>query len=59
LQGSADYLVDPDAAKMVYEKAASVDKTLKLYDGLFHEVHNEPEREVMFNDLETWINAHI
>ncbi len=59
LQGSADYLVDPDGAKMVYEKAASVDKTLKLYDGLFHEVHNEPEREVMFNDLENWINAHI
>lgn len=59
LQGSGDHLVDPAGAKMLFEKASSTDKTLKIYDGLYHEVHNEPEREVMFKDLEEWLAAHL
>jgi len=59
LQGSADHLVDPSGAQMLYEKASSADKTLKIYEGLYHEVHNEPEREMMFKDLEAWLEAHV
>jgi len=59
LQGSADHLVDPSGAQMLYEKASSADKTLKVYEGLYHEVHNEPERELMFKDLEDWLEAHV
>jgi len=59
LQGSADKLVDPAGAKMLYEKAGSKDKTYKVYEGLYHEVHNEPERETMFKDMEVWLKAHI
>jgi acylglycerol lipase len=59
LQGSADRIVDPTGAKELYEKVGSKDKTLKLYEGLYHEIHNEPERETMFKDLEAWLKAHI
>jgi len=59
IQGSEDKLVDPGGAQMLYDKAGSKDKTLKTYEGLYHEVHNEPEREVMFKDLETWLAAHV
>ena len=59
LQGSDDFLVDPNGAQLLYKKASSVDKTLKVYDGLYHEVHNEPEREVMFKDLETWLENRV
>ena len=59
IQGSADKLIDPGGAQMLYDKAGSTDKTLKVYDGLYHEVHNEPEREVMFKDLEAWLTAHV
>lgn len=55
LQGSADRLVDPAGAKLLYDKAGSKDKTLKVYDNLYHEVHNEPKRLTMFTDLETWL----
>jgi alpha-beta hydrolase superfamily lysophospholipase len=58
IQGSEDKLVDPGGAQMLYDKAGSKDKTLKIYQGLYHEVHNEPEREVMFKDLESWLGAH-
>jgi acylglycerol lipase len=59
IQGGADKLVDPGGAQMLYDKAGSQDKTLKIYQGLYHEVHNEPERDVMFKDLETWLAAHV
>lgn len=59
LQGGGDKIVDPAGAPMLYEKAGSKDKTLKVYEGLFHEVHNEPEREKMFKDLEIWLQTHV
>ncbi len=59
VQGSADKIVDSGGATMLYEKAASDDKTLKLYEGLYHEIHNEPERAAMFKDLETWLTERI
>ncbi|PWH12597.1 MAG: alpha/beta hydrolase [Anaerolineae bacterium] len=58
LQGSQDRLVNPQGAQMLYEKAKSTDKTLKIYEGLFHEVFNEPEREQVFQDVEAWLAAH-
>lgn len=59
LQGSADRLVDPGGAKMLYEKSSTPDKTLKLYEGLYHEVFNEPDREQVFKDMEAWLEAHL
>ncbi|MHA2107307.1 MAG: alpha/beta hydrolase [Candidatus Hodarchaeales archaeon] len=37
------------------------DSTLKMYEGLFHEVYNELEedREVVLNDLNEWLNSHL
>jgi alpha-beta hydrolase superfamily lysophospholipase len=58
LQGSGDRIVDPAGAPMLYEKVSSKDKTLKMYEGLYHEIHNEPERETMFKEVEIWLQAH-
>jgi alpha-beta hydrolase superfamily lysophospholipase len=59
VQGSADKLVDPAGAKMLYERANSTDKTLKVYDGFFHEVFNEPGRAQVLKDVEDWLAAHV
>jgi len=59
LQGSGDKIVDPAGALMLYEKAGSKDKTLKIYEGLYHEVHNELERAAMFKELEAWLQARV
>lgn len=59
VQGSADRLVDPTGAPMLYEKISSPDKTIKIYDGLYHEVLNEPERNVVLDDIAQWLAAHI
>jgi len=59
LQGTADRLVDPGGAQMLYDKASSKDKVLKFYEGFFHEVFNEPERAIVLKDVETWLKAHV
>jgi acylglycerol lipase len=59
VQGSQDKLVDPAGAQMLYDRASSKDKVLKVYEGLYHEVFNEPERAQVLKDVETWLAAHI
>ena len=58
VQGGQDKLVDPTGAQMLYDQASSKDKTLKIYDGLYHEVFNEPERARVLGDVETWLAVH-
>ena len=59
VQGGADTLVDPGGAQMLYDRAGSADKTIKIYDGLYHEVFNEPEHPQVLKDVEMWIAARI
>ena len=58
MQGTEDGLVDPGCGPEVYAAAGSTDKTLKMYDGLWHEIFNEPEHERVLDDLVGWLDAH-
>jgi alpha-beta hydrolase superfamily lysophospholipase len=55
--GTADKLVPPEAATMVHDLAGSEDKTLIEYEGLFHEILNEPEQDEVLDDLVDWLKA--
>ncbi len=59
LQGGADKLVDPAGARQLHDLIGSVDKTLKVYDGLYHEVYNEPERSQVLCDVESWLEKRL
>ncbi len=59
VQGSADTLVDPGGAQMLFDRAGSKDKTIKIYEGYYHEVFNEPGRAVVLKDVETWLEARV
>ena len=59
VQGSADKLVDPAGARMLYDAVSSVDKEIRIYDGLYHEVFNEPEHDKVLRDVEIWLEAHL
>lgn len=58
LQGTADRVVDPGGAEVLAARAGSADKTLRQYEGLYHEVLSEPERDQVLADLLTWLDAH-
>ncbi len=59
MHGADDRLSAPEGSRMLFERAGSEDKTLKLYEGFYHEIFNEPEREQVFNDMESWLNARV
>jgi alpha-beta hydrolase superfamily lysophospholipase len=44
---------------MLYDQARSPDKTLNLYDGLYHETLNEPERKQVLADIVAWLDARL
>jgi acylglycerol lipase len=59
MHGTADRLVDPQGSPWLYETVGSTDKTLKLYEGFYHEIFNEPEHEQVLADVEAWLQAHL
>jgi acylglycerol lipase len=59
LQGSADKLVNPDGAQILYDTVSSIDKTIKIYNGFYHEVFNEPEHDQVLGDVKAWLEVHL
>lgn len=59
VQGSADTMVIPAATQEFYRRVASTDKSLRLYEGYFHELHNDLEKERPLADMIAWLNAHM
>ncbi|MGH2632653.1 MAG: lysophospholipase [Tepidiformaceae bacterium] len=58
MHGTADLLVPYQGSEVLFERAVSKDKTLKLYPGLYHEILNEPERLQVLADMTAWLDAH-
>jgi alpha-beta hydrolase superfamily lysophospholipase len=46
-----------DFARLVRESGGDV--TLKLWDGLYHEVHNDPEKAEVFQLMIEWLDRHL
>ena len=59
VQGDKDRLVEPSGVEFLAGKISSKDKTIKVYPGLFHEVFNEPEREMVLGDVGAWLEKHL
>ncbi|MGY1696991.1 MULTISPECIES: alpha/beta hydrolase [unclassified Geodermatophilus] len=58
LHGGDDRLMPPSASDVVRQHAGSPDLTVRLYDGLYHEPHNEPEKDRVLDDVVAWLDAH-
>uniref|UniRef100_A0A3B4YVR8 Monoglyceride lipase n=1 Tax=Seriola lalandi dorsalis TaxID=1841481 RepID=A0A3B4YVR8_SERLL len=61
LHGDADKLCDIRGSKMMYEKAASSDKKLKVYEGGYHALHHDlPEvAESVLKEVTGWITERL
>ncbi|MCX6069893.1 MAG: alpha/beta hydrolase, partial [Chloroflexi bacterium] len=55
--GSQDRIVSADACR---EFAAKVkgDCTIKIWEGLYHETHNEPQKAEVLAFMIQWLKAH-
>jgi alpha-beta hydrolase superfamily lysophospholipase len=59
VHGETDRICDGKATEEFYAKVGSADKTLHIWPGLFHEVHNEPEKDQVIREMVEWVLAHI
>jgi alpha-beta hydrolase superfamily lysophospholipase len=59
LHGTADKATKPAGSKRFYETAGSTDKTLKLYEGHYHDLLADTGKQQVMADVESWIDAHL
>jgi len=58
LHGGDDRLMPRSASEVVRRHAGSPDLTVRVYEGLYHEPHNEPEQAEVLADVVAWLDAH-
>jgi len=59
VHGTADGATRPSGSQRFYDAAGSRDKTLKLYQGHFHDLLNDVDKEVVMADILRWIDARV
>jgi acylglycerol lipase len=59
LHGTLDKNTRPSGSQHFYDVASSTDKTLKLYEGGFHDLLNDTDKEVVVHDIKSWINTRL
>ena len=58
IHGTADRLVPVTTTEFVQQHVGSDDVTVKIYEGGYHESHNEPNKDAVLTDIVTWLEAH-
>jgi alpha-beta hydrolase superfamily lysophospholipase len=59
MYGTGDTLAPPAGSVMLSERIGATDRTLIPYEGLYHEILNEPEQRRVLDDMCAWLNAHV
>jgi alpha-beta hydrolase superfamily lysophospholipase len=59
LHGTADRATLPQGSQRFYDTAGSVDKTLKLYEGHYHDLLNDLDKERVMADIIEWLTARL
>jgi acylglycerol lipase len=59
LHGTLDRVTKPSGSQFFFETAGSADKTLKLYEGHFHDLLNDVDRDVVMSDIVSWITRRL
>jgi len=59
MHGSKDRLADPLGSQWMYDKISSTDKKIEYFEGLYHEIMREPEKEIVMQVVTNWIQARI
>jgi acylglycerol lipase len=57
--GTGDNIADHAGGKQLFEMVSSSDKTLKSYDGYYHEILNEIGKEAVYQDILEWLQKHV
>jgi len=59
LHGTADKAARPSGSRYFHEQAGSKDKTLRLYEGRYHDPLNDLGKDEVMADILAWIRARL
>jgi alpha-beta hydrolase superfamily lysophospholipase len=59
LHGTQDKATLPAGSQEFFTRAGSTDKTLKLYDGRFHDLLSDLGKDAVMADITAWIDEHL
>ena len=57
--GSADRIIPMQGTESFYSKVVFADKKLEIYQGGFHEPHNDLQQQEVFRDIEKWLDSRL
>ena len=59
LHGTDDKATRPDGSEQFFNETGSSDKTLKLYEGYYHDLLADLGKEQVFQDIDAWISERL
>ncbi|MGC3944414.1 MAG: alpha/beta hydrolase [Chryseolinea sp.] len=59
IHGTSDQATKPSGSQYFFDHASSKDKTLKLYEGHYHDLLNDLDREVVMKDILNWLDKRV
>ncbi|MBE7169501.1 MAG: alpha/beta hydrolase [Williamsia sp.] len=59
IHGTQDKATKPSGSQYFYDHAGSTDKTVKFYEGHYHDLLNDTDKEVVMNDIIAWLNSRV
>lgn len=59
LHGSEDHYCSTSGTQRFFDAIQLDKKQLKIYEGLYHELFNEPRKEEVFQDILRWFSAFL
>ena len=58
MHGTEDKLASAEATRELFDRLGSKEKELGIYEGYYHELFNEPEKQQIFDRVSRWIADH-
>jgi len=59
IHGTEDKATRPAGSQYFYDNASSADKTLKLYEGHYHDLLADIDKEKVMADIQSWLDERI
>lgn len=59
MHGTADKATVCQGSQFFFDTVGSQDKTLKLYDGHYHDLLNDLGKEEVMTDIQAWLDRHL
>ena len=59
LHGKDDLIVEVESSEWLYDNNPVLDKQIVIYEGMYHEILNEIDKDMVIEDILYWLNNHL